>query len=90
MSNHHSKIARWAPADAAELPSPLRSASPYAVMLAATPPMAAGGAITRQWAVALAAASVLAGAGAGVWSWMQRVMLCDLAKERPDPQPDTS
>lgn len=79
MSNYHSRIARWAPADAGELPSPLRSASPYAVILVATPLMAAGGAITRQWAVALAAASLLAGAGASVWGWMQRVMLCDLA-----------
>ena len=62
MSNHHSKTARWAPADAGELPSPLRSASPYAVILAAAPLMAAGGAITRPWAVALAA-RVAAGRG---------------------------
>lgn len=79
MGNHHLRTARWAPADTGELPSPLRSAGPYAVILAATPLMVAGGAITRQWAVALAAASLVAGAGASVWGWMQRVMLCDLA-----------
>ena len=79
MGNHHLKTARWAPADTGELPSPLRSAGPYAVILAATPPLVAGGAITRQWGVALAAAAVLAAAGASIWSWMQRVMQCDLA-----------
>ena len=79
MSNHHLKTARWAPAQAGGLPSPLRSTAPYALILAAAPLMAVGGAITRQWAVALAAASVLAGAASSVWCWMQRVMLCDLA-----------
>jgi hypothetical protein len=78
MRNHGSKMARWAPADAGGLPSPMRSAAPYAVILAATPLLEAGGSITQQWAVALAAASVLAAAGAGLWSWMQRIRLCDL------------
>ena len=79
MISLRSDADRHSPADAGELPSPLRSAGPYAVILAATPLMVAGGAITRQWAVALAAASVLAGAGSSLWGWMQRVMLCDLA-----------
>jgi hypothetical protein len=78
MIQPRSKAAHRAPADAGALPSPLRSAAPYAVILAATPLMAAGGAFTREWAWALAAAAALAGAGAGVWGWMQRVMLCDL------------
>jgi hypothetical protein len=79
MIQHRSKAARPASEDAGTLPSPLRSTVPYATILAAAPLMAAGGAMTRDWAVALAAAAALAGAGASLWGWMQRVMLCDLA-----------
>ena len=79
MSRHHSRIATWAPADAGGLPSPLRSTAPYAVILGATPLLEAEGSITQQWAVALAAAAGLAAAAAAFWSWVQRVMLCDLA-----------
>jgi hypothetical protein len=61
------------------MPSPVRSLGPYAVLAAAAPLMFAGGAIPRESAVALAAAALLAGAGASVWGWMQRVMLCDRA-----------
>lgn len=79
MISHRSDAERHAPAAAGELPSPLRSAGPYAVILVAMPLMAAGDAIPRPWAAALAAASVLAGAASSLWSWLQRVTLCDQA-----------
>jgi hypothetical protein len=93
MIQHRSKAARSAPRDAGALPSPLRSASPYALILAATPLMAAGGAITWRWAAALAAAALVAAAGSSLWSWMKRVMVCDLADRwiatgaGPEPRP---
>lgn len=79
MIQPHQKATHRAPADGGALPGPLRSATPYAVILAAAPLMAAGGAISFEWAAALAAAALLAGAGASVWGWLQRIMLCDVA-----------
>lgn len=79
MIQHDSKVGRRASAETDALPSPLRSAAPYAVILAAAPVMAAGRAITWRWALAMATAALVAAAGAGAWGWMRRVMVCDLA-----------
>lgn len=61
------------------LPSPRLAVLPYAVILAGAIVAGAAGAIPREWAIAIAASALTAGAAVGVWSWMRGLTLCDRA-----------
>jgi hypothetical protein len=79
MNDHHTHVARSAPAGGEGLPRPALAIGPYAVILATAALFGASHVITQRWAVALAAASVLAAAGAALRAWMQRMQLCERA-----------
>jgi hypothetical protein len=79
MKDHHTRVARSAPAGAEGLPRPALAIAPYAVLLATAAVFGASHVITQRWAAALAAASVLAAGGAAVRAWLQRVQLCERA-----------
>src|SRR5215467_6692455 len=78
MSAHRHTALRVTPAHAA-LPSPVRAAVPYAVILAATAIAAAAGLISGRPAAALASAGTAAAALAALWTWFRRAHLRDLA-----------
>jgi len=78
MSVRRHTALRVTPAHAA-LPSPLRAAAPYAVILAATAIAAAAGLISGRPAVALASAGTAAAALAALWAWFRRARLRELA-----------
>jgi hypothetical protein len=54
---------------------------PYAAILVGVCVAGLAGAIPRQWLLALAGSAVAAGAGAGIWSWVRRLVLCDQADQ---------
>src|SRR5262245_59822423 len=78
MSAHRHTALRVTPAHAA-LPSPVRAAAPYAVILAVTGIAAAAGLISGRPAAALASAGTAAAVAAGLWAWFRRAQLRDLA-----------
>jgi hypothetical protein len=78
MSAHRHTALRVTPAHAA-LPSPVRAAAPYAVILAVTAIAAAARLISGRPAAALASAGTAAAALAALWAWFQRARLRDLA-----------
>ncbi len=78
MSAHRHTALRVPPTQAA-LPSPVRAAAPYAVILAATGIAAAAGLISGRPAEALSAAGTAAAVVAALWGWFQRMRLRELA-----------
>ena len=79
MSARRHTALRVSPAQAA-LPSPVRAAAPYAVILAATGIAAAAGLISGRPAESLASAGAAAAVLAALWGWFQRGRL----RERAD------
>ena len=65
MNDHHTHVARSAPAGNEGLPRPALAIGPYAVILATAAVFAASHVITQRWAAALAVASLLAGGRSG-------------------------
>jgi hypothetical protein len=61
------------------LPRPLRTASPYAAILAIAAAFTGRHDVPEGWGLALGAAALAAGIGAWVWSWARRGWLCDRA-----------
>jgi len=61
------------------LPSPVRAAAPYGVILAATAIAAAAGLISGRPAAALASAGTAAAALAALWAWFRRARMRELA-----------
>ncbi len=78
MSAHRHTVLRVTPAHVA-LPSPVRAAAPYAVILAVTGIAAAAGLISGRPAGALSAAGTAAAVVAALWGWFQRARLRELA-----------
>jgi hypothetical protein len=68
-----------APPAGAGLPRPRLEVLPYAAILGCATVAGAAGAITVEWAVAVAASASVAGTAAGLWSWMRGRILCDRA-----------
>jgi hypothetical protein len=79
MIDHHTRVARSAPAGGEGLPRPAHAIAPYAVLFATATVFGASHVIPQRWAAALAAASVLAAGGAALRAWMRRVHLCERA-----------
>jgi len=78
MSAHRHTVLRVTPAHAA-LPSPVRAAAPYAVILAVTAIAAAAGVISGRPAKAILLAGAAAAVVAALWGWFQRALLRELA-----------
>jgi hypothetical protein len=78
MSAHRHTALRVTPPHTA-LPSPVRAAAPYAVILAATAIAAAAGLISGRPAAALASAGTAAAVLAALWAWVRRACLRELA-----------
>jgi hypothetical protein len=79
MLDRRTHTASPAPRAGGGLPRIPLAVLPYAAILAAACAARAAGAIPREWMLALAGSALAAGAGAGVWTWVQRVSLCDRA-----------
>ncbi len=52
---------------------------PYAAILAVACALAPARVVPERWILAVAGSVLVAGAVAGTWSWMHRIMLCDVA-----------
>jgi hypothetical protein len=79
MLDRRSPTALPAPPAGGGLPRPRLAVLPYTAILAGALIAGAAGAIPREWMLALAGSALAVGVAAGMWSWIQRLALCDRA-----------